>query len=83
MLLVLTLRIAFSFVIFKHTEDLAVIMKIAKKYLCIPKLSDWATGEEEKAYQTLPEGTGTFFEDLKAEGGQGNDWGPAGRFASR
>lgn len=42
------LHVALSLVILKHIEDLAVIMKMTKKYLCVSKLSDRATGKEEK-----------------------------------
>lgn len=72
------LRVALSFVILKHIEDLAVIMKIAKKYLCVSKLSDWATGKEEKTYLIL-------LWDLKAGRGWGKNRGvqsPARHFAS-
>ena len=64
------LHIALSFVILKHIEDLAVMMKIAKKYLCVSKLSDWATGKEEKTYLLL-----LLLWDLKAGRGQGKNWG--------
>lgn len=60
------LQIALSFVILKHIEELAVIMKLARKYLCVSKLSDWATGKEFKIYLLLW--------DLKAGRKWGKNW---------